>query len=65
MLEMDQVEHDCTPTPLLDQKHCGGTPSAISIDSLSDYVIISGNPPSHVGSGSKQGHVVHREPKDT
>ena len=32
------------------------------IDRLSAYVIISGNPPSHVGSGSKQTHVVNSEP---
>ena len=33
-----------------------------SIDHLSDYVIITGNPPCQTGSGSKQTHVVYSEP---
>ena len=34
----------------------------VPIDLLSAYVIISGKPPSHAGSGSKQTHVVNSEP---
>ena len=36
-----------------------------SLTRLSAYVIISGEPPCHAGSGSKQTHVVHSEPMGT